>query len=277
MIWLLSNAKVRANSARHRRRRLSGMLFDRTRRRSLRGRRIVILPGQYYDAETGLDYNYFRDYDATAGRYVESDPVGLAGGLNPYLYVSGNPIAYSDRTGECPWCLVGLIIGGGIDLYSQYQRAGSWGELRKNIDWGSLLASAATGALGGGLATGVAKLGLTALGEIAANSVGSAAIGAGVTAARDRLTGSCDSVGDAALNGAIYGGLGAAIGVSVGRLGAAVNRNLRNSLPLEVRLLFGSNALHGVGPRQAVIGATTLGNAIGTTVSNYPSYQPNTN
>ena len=38
------------------------------------------LPGQYYDRETGLLYNYFRDYDSSTGRYVEADPIGLKGG-----------------------------------------------------------------------------------------------------------------------------------------------------------------------------------------------------
>jgi len=38
-------------------------------------------PGQYYDVETELHYNYFRDYDPTIGRYVESDPIGLEGGF----------------------------------------------------------------------------------------------------------------------------------------------------------------------------------------------------
>lgn len=55
--------------------------------------------GQYYDVETNLHYNYFRDYDPSTGRYVQSDPIGLAGGLNTYGYVGGNPLGYSDPYG----------------------------------------------------------------------------------------------------------------------------------------------------------------------------------
>jgi RHS repeat-associated protein len=59
-------------------------------------------PGQFYDAETGLNYNYFRDYDPATGRYVESDPSGLNGGVNTYAYVAGNPVSWIDPYGLLP-------------------------------------------------------------------------------------------------------------------------------------------------------------------------------
>ena len=60
-------------------------------------------PGQRYDAVSGVNYNYFRDYDAATGRYVESDPIGLAGGPSTYSYVGGNPLFATDPFGLARW------------------------------------------------------------------------------------------------------------------------------------------------------------------------------
>ena len=57
-------------------------------------------PGQYFDAETGLHYNYLRDYIPSIGRYQESDPIGLEGGANTYAYVDGAPLLSSDKAGD---------------------------------------------------------------------------------------------------------------------------------------------------------------------------------
>jgi RHS repeat-associated protein len=57
-------------------------------------------PGQYYDQETGLHYNYFRYYDPTTGRYVTPDPIGLEGGINLFTYVANNPVNWIDPFGR---------------------------------------------------------------------------------------------------------------------------------------------------------------------------------
>ncbi len=76
------------------------------------------LPGQEFEIETGWNHNGFRDYASTLGRYLQSDPIGLGGGLNTYAYVLNNPLAGLDRFGLNTTCFTvfvggeGAIVGG---------------------------------------------------------------------------------------------------------------------------------------------------------------------
>ena len=67
--------------------------------------------GQYFDAETGTSYNYFRNYESATGRYAQSDPMGLMGGMSTYAYAGNNPLVYTDPTGTTIWH-VGIFVAG---------------------------------------------------------------------------------------------------------------------------------------------------------------------
>ena len=72
----------------------------------------VRFPGQTYDAETGLFQNWRREYNPRIGRYMQSDPVGLEGGINTYEYVGGAPTMFVDPTGQWVANVVGAVAGG---------------------------------------------------------------------------------------------------------------------------------------------------------------------
>jgi RHS repeat-associated protein len=81
-------------------------------------------PGQYFDQETSAHYNYFRDYDPSSGRYVQSDPIGLAAGTNLFVYGAGNPIGRQDQLGL--YCVIVGRIPVGVRFGQEDRRVGDW-------------------------------------------------------------------------------------------------------------------------------------------------------
>jgi RHS repeat-associated protein len=91
-------------------------------------------PGQYADAESTLFYNWNRYYDPSTGRYIESDPIGLAGGLNTFSYALNQPNRYSDPSGQIAGVddvvVGGIVLGVGAILASPPGQAA----IKKTVD-----------------------------------------------------------------------------------------------------------------------------------------------
>ncbi|MFZ2631128.1 MAG: RHS repeat-associated core domain-containing protein, partial [Desulfosalsimonadaceae bacterium] len=133
-------------------------------------------PGQYYDAETGLHYNWFRYYDPETGRYLRVDPIGFFGGINPYIYCLNGPINLLDpwgllTTGQTvfiglvattvstgvsfsPWIIAAPIAGG---FTAGILTLGMGGDINEAI-WNGITAAYGGPLVGIGLKTGIPKI-----------------------------------------------------------------------------------------------------------------------
>jgi len=95
------------------------------------------LPGQYYDPETGLHYNYFRYYNPQIGRYITPDPIGLEGGINLFSYVGNNPVNLIDPQGQGPIlfriCVALMAADVGYTIYEVDKFAKEQEDTRRKI------------------------------------------------------------------------------------------------------------------------------------------------
>jgi RHS repeat-associated protein len=91
-------------------------------------------PGQYFDQESNLHYNYHRSYSAVTGRYTQSDPIGLDGGWNRFGYANQNPMSYADPLGQEA---ITVVVGGSV------------------LALGCLMSPSCSGAVGGALSSSV--------------------------------------------------------------------------------------------------------------------------
>jgi RHS repeat-associated protein len=184
------------------------------------------LPGQIFDEETGLHYNYFRDYHPGIGRFIEADPIGMKGGINLYVYCANDPVNSMDPDGQVvalayyiTQAAIGGITGAGAGFVTGITTGGKHKWLA---------------AIAGGTAGGVAgTMSGLVFGGTAGGAIGGAfggAISGGVTkrlsdpnpSNRDMLMAGTKGAVIGLITGTIGGKLGSLLKNVVGASGAAV-------------------------------------------------------
>jgi RHS repeat-associated protein len=182
--------------------------------------------GQTWLPELGMYYYKARIYSPTLGRFLQTDPIGLDGGMSLYAYVGNNPTNRRDPNGK--QALVGCAIGAGISALDMYTKGDNLFTVKSAE---SLLIDCATGAIGAGIASKVLFNPITSslFRRAFVNGIVGGALGVGNAVAKSKASGGSLSPGSiisGGVAGALTGGLSSSLGEYV--IGKAVIQDLRD-------------------------------------------------
>jgi len=203
------------------------------------------LPGQYFDQETGLHYNYFRDYHQGIGMYIETDPIGLRGGINMYAYCMNDPVNLVDPSGQIG--PAGMVIGGLSGAFAGFVAGAQAGNI-----WAGIVGGAAGGIVGGAVGFAFPQASHI-VGGMVGGFVGGAVSGMVAKRIKDQhattgeiLLATAKGAGIGLIVGTTGGLIGAA-GLSIGAAGYAVNlAGAVLSTPIACVLVVFSNLFIGL-------------------------------
>ncbi len=180
----------------------------------------IRLPGQYYDDITGLHYNHFRHYNPFLGRYMQSDPIGLVGGINTFGYAYQNPVMNIDPDGRIPLPIITGIIGGVAGGLGN-----TIGQVIGNGGFGCFSLKNVGVAVGAGFLAGAAAP------FVATSYVGAAALGGVANVGQYGAT--------QAVNGQVITGAGIALNAATGIAGGVIAGPIaKNILPFNTGSKF---------------------------------------
>jgi RHS repeat-associated core domain len=187
--------------------------------------------GQYYDAESGSNYNINRTYDPPGGRYLRPDPLGQMAGPSLFGYVDSNPLRYRDPTGKLiPEAFIGAGLGAAFGFVSGYINGDRGSQL-----WEDSISAGSAGFLIGltdglSLAAGAGAIGVEAGTAVTLDATAKVAISAGIGAGSEALrqksnygcVTSATDVWFAAALGAAGQATGGSFGNAIGGTGTAL-------------------------------------------------------